>query len=71
MILVDLNFSMKKSWREWLLCYFQQIQHPTAAMIAKATTAQDDVTGDGTTSTVLLVGELLKYAELFVNEVRL
>lgn len=40
-------------------------------MIAKATTAQDDVTGDGTTSTVLLVGELLKYAELFVNEVRL
>ncbi|VDN51897.1 unnamed protein product [Dracunculus medinensis] len=51
-----------------ILLHEMQIQHPTAAMIAKATTAQDDVTGDGTTSTVLLVGELLKYAELFVNE---
>lgn len=47
----------------------QQIQHPTAAMIAKATTAQDDVTGDGTTSTVLFIGELLKQADLYVSEV--
>lgn len=38
-------------------------------MIAKATTAQDDVTGDGTTSTVLLIGELLKQADLYVSEV--
>ncbi|VIO92536.1 T-complex protein 1, zeta subunit, putative [Brugia malayi] len=45
-----------------------QIQHPTAAMIAKATTAQDDVTGDGTTSTVLFIGELLKQADLYVSE---
>ncbi|KAG5458114.1 MAG: hypothetical protein BJ554DRAFT_1728, partial [Olpidium bornovanus] len=40
-----------------------QIQNPTAAMIARAATAQDDVTGDGTTSIVLLVGELLRMAE--------
>ncbi|ORZ02378.1 T-complex protein 1 zeta subunit [Syncephalastrum racemosum] len=45
-----------------------QIQHPTAAMIAKAATAQDEITGDGTTSIVLLVGELLKQAERYVSE---
>ena len=38
-------------------------------MIAKASTAQDDITGDGTTSTVLLIGELLKQAELYIGEV--
>lgn len=43
-----------------------QIQHPTAALIARTATAQDDVTGDGTTSTVLLTGELLKQAETHV-----
>jgi T-complex protein 1 subunit zeta len=37
-----------------------QIQHPVAALIARSATAQDDITGDGTTSTVLLTGELLK-----------
>jgi hypothetical protein len=37
----------------------QQIQNPTAAMIARTATAQDDITGDGTTSTVIFVGELL------------
>lgn len=49
--------------------FFQQIQHPTASMIAKACTAQNDLTGDGTTSTVLLIGELLKNAEKYVSEV--
>lgn len=29
----------------------------------------DDVTGDGTTSTVLVIGELLKQAELYIAEV--
>lgn len=38
-------------------------------MIAKASTAQNDETGDGTTSTVLLIGELLKQAELYIAEV--
>lgn len=45
-----------------------QIQHPTAALIARTATAQDDVTGDGTTSTVLLTGELLRRAEMYVRE---
>lgn len=45
-----------------------QIQHPTAAMIARSATAQDDITGDGTTSTVLLTGELLRLAEQYAAE---
>lgn len=40
-----------------------QIQNPTSAMIARTATAQDDICGDGTTSTVLLIGEMLKQAE--------
>jgi len=45
-----------------------QIQNPTAVMIARAATAQDEITGDGTTSVVLLVGELLKQAERYISE---
>lgn len=45
-----------------------QIQHPTASLIAKASTAQNEQTGDGTTSTVLLIGELLKQSELYIND---
>eukprot|EP00934_Nitzschia_sp_Nitz4_P000098 Nitzschia sp. Nitz4//scaffold95_size97785//23708//25430//NITZ4_004658-RA/size97785-processed-gene-0.5-mRNA-1//1//CDS//3329560445//98//frame0 len=45
-----------------------QIQHPTAALIARTATAQDDVTGDGTTSTVLLCGELLRQADRHISE---
>lgn len=48
----------------------QQIQHPTASLIAKVATAQDDITGDGTTSNVLIIGELLKQADLYVSEVK-
>jgi len=51
-----------------VLLHEMQIQHPTASLIARASTAQDDVTGDGTTSTVLLIGELLRQAELYVQE---
>jgi len=40
-----------------------QIQHPTATMIARSANAQDDIVGDGTTSNVLFVGELLKQSE--------
>ncbi len=29
---------------------------------------QDDVTGDGTTSTVLLIGEFLKQADVYIGE---
>ncbi|KAK3115283.1 T-complex protein 1 subunit zeta [Teratosphaeriaceae sp. CCFEE 6253] len=45
-----------------------QIQNPTAVMIARAATAQDDICGDGTTSVVLLVGELLKQANRYISE---
>jgi len=45
------------------LLHEMQIQHPTAMMIARIATAQDDITGDGTTSAVLIVGELMKQAE--------
>merc|ERR1719464_1320118 len=51
-----------------VLLHEMQIQHPTASLIARASTAQDDVTGDGTTSTVLLIGEFLKQADLFITE---
>jgi len=45
-----------------------QIQHPTAILIARTATAQDDITGDGTTSTVLLCGELLRQADRHISE---
>ncbi len=45
-----------------------QIQHPTACMIARSATAQDDIVGDGTTSNVLFVGELMKQAERHISE---
>jgi T-complex protein 1 subunit zeta len=51
-----------------VLLHEMQIQHPTASLIARAATAQDDITGDGTTSNVLLIGELLKQAETYISE---
>uniref|UniRef100_A0A4D5RA11 T-complex protein 1 subunit zeta n=1 Tax=Scolopendra viridis TaxID=118503 RepID=A0A4D5RA11_SCOVI len=51
-----------------VLLHEMQIQHPTASLIARASTAQDDITGDGTTSTVLIIGELLKQADLYISE---
>jgi T-complex protein 1 subunit zeta len=45
-----------------------QIQHPTASMIARAATAQDEMTGDGTTSSVMFIGELMKLAEASLAE---
>lgn len=51
-----------------VLLHEMQIQHPTASMIAKVATAQDDITGDGTTSNCLIIGELLKQADLYVSE---
>jgi len=51
-----------------ILLHEMQIQHPTASLIARASTAQDDITGDGTTSTVLLIGEFLKQADTYISE---
>lgn len=45
-----------------------QIQHPTAAMIGRAANAQDDIVGDGTTTNVLFIGELMRKAEAFLAE---
>ncbi|GAA5864889.1 hypothetical protein JCM3774_004262 [Rhodotorula dairenensis] len=45
-----------------------QIQNPTAALIARTAVAQDEMTGDGTTSVVLLVGELLKQSMRYTQE---
>ena len=51
-----------------VLLHEMQIQSPSASLIARASTAQNDITGDGTTSTVLLIGELLKQAQLIIQE---
>merc|ERR1712213_216659 len=51
-----------------VLLHEMQIQHPTASLIARAATAQDDITGDGTTSNVLIIGEALKQCERFLSE---
>uniref|UniRef100_A0A7N4PKW5 Chaperonin containing TCP1 subunit 6B n=1 Tax=Sarcophilus harrisii TaxID=9305 RepID=A0A7N4PKW5_SARHA len=51
-----------------MLLHEMQIQHPTASLIAKVATAQDDIPGDGTTSNVLIIGELLKQADLYISE---
>ncbi|KAJ2157846.1 T-complex protein 1 subunit zeta [Coemansia sp. RSA 552] len=45
-----------------------QITNPVAAMIARSATAQDDAVGDGTTGLVLLIGELLKQASVYIEE---
>merc|ERR1719486_1126160 len=50
------------------LLHEMQIQNPTASMIARVATAQDDITGDGTTSAVLIVGELMKRAERHLSD---
>lgn len=45
-----------------------QIQHPTASLIARAATATDDITGDGSTSTVLVIGEMLRQCERYIQD---
>lgn len=37
-------------------------------MIGRAATAQDDIVGDGTTSNVLFIGELLRQSERYLGE---
>jgi T-complex protein 1 subunit zeta len=51
-----------------VLLHEMQIQHPTASLIARTATAQDDVTGDGTTSSVLIIAEMLKQAMNYIDE---
>ncbi|KAL8420702.1 hypothetical protein RB594_003483 [Gaeumannomyces avenae] len=67
-MLVDGSGQIKLTKDGNVLLREMQIQNPTAVMIARAATAQDDICGDGTTSVVLLVGELLKQAERHIQE---
>jgi T-complex protein 1 subunit zeta len=51
-----------------VLLHEMQIQHPTAAMIGRSATAQDDMVGDGTTTNVLFIGELMRQAERYIGD---
>src|SRR5439155_1600709 len=44
------------------------VQHPAAKMLVEIAKTQDDEVGDGTTSVVVLAGELLKRAELLLDK---
>jgi len=37
-------------------------------MIGRAATAQDDMVGDGTTTAVLFIGEMMRQAERYVGD---
>ncbi|ODV95964.1 hypothetical protein PACTADRAFT_49390 [Pachysolen tannophilus NRRL Y-2460] len=67
-MLVDGSGNIKLTKDGKVLLSEMQIQSPTAVMIARAATAQDEITGDGTTTVCLLVGELLKQAKRFIDE---
>ncbi|KAK5074942.1 T-complex protein 1 subunit zeta [Lithohypha guttulata] len=67
-MLVDGAGAIKLTKDGAVLLKEMQIQNPTAVMIARAATAQDDICGDGTTSVVLMVGELLKQADRYISE---
>jgi len=45
-----------------------EVEHPAAKMIVEVAKAQDDECGDGTTTSVILAGELLKNAELLIDQ---
>lgn len=67
-MLVDGAGQIKMTKDGKVLLSEMQIQNPTAAMVARTAVAQDDQVGDGTTSVVLLVGELLKQADRYISE---
>ena len=45
-----------------------QIEHPAAKMIVEVAKTQEDEVGDGTTTAVVLAGELLKNAEFLLDQ---
>ncbi|KAM0716880.1 hypothetical protein Q7P37_006732 [Cladosporium fusiforme] len=67
-MLVDGSGGIKLTKDGSVLLKEMQIQNPTAVMIARAATAQDEICGDGTTSVVLMIGELLKQANRYISE---
>jgi len=44
------------------------VQHPAAKMMVEVAKTQDDMVGDGTTTAVILAGELLRKAEDLLNQ---
>ncbi|MEM2795190.1 MAG: thermosome subunit beta [Thermofilaceae archaeon] len=44
------------------------VQHPVAKLLVEISKAQDDEVGDGTTTTVVLVGEMIKEAEKLLEK---
>ena len=44
------------------------MEHPVAKMIVEVAKAQDDEIGDGTTTAVIIAGELLKKAEALIDQ---
>jgi len=67
-MLVDGALQIKLTKDGNVLLREMQIQNPTAVMIARTAVAQDDITGDGTTSMVLFIGELMKRAEGYIQD---
>lgn len=45
-----------------------EVEHPAAKMMVEVAKTQDDMVGDGTTTAVVLAGELLKRAEELVDQ---
>jgi len=45
-----------------------EVEHPTAKMMVEIAKTQDDMVGDGTTTAVVLAGELLKRAEELLDQ---
>ncbi len=45
-----------------------EVEHPAAKMLVEVAKTQDDEVGDGTTTAVILAGELLKKAEVLVDQ---
>lgn len=45
-----------------------QIEHPSAKMVVEVAKTQEDEVGDGTTTSVVLAGELLKQAEILLDQ---
>lgn len=67
-MLVDGAGNIKLTKDGKVLLTEMQIQSPTAVMIARAAAAQDEITGDGTTTVVCLVGEMMKQAYRYIQE---
>jgi len=45
-----------------------EVEHPAAKMMVEVAKTQDDMVGDGTTTAVILAGELLRRAEELLNQ---